>query len=252
MHLFMAIQATGTPLLPVVGAKLLHYQLLKATPQYLAEQTTSQMVRSSTDSQLKYNQNPGIDNPTDAWDQATNGRALVTHIVNTNVWDQVETSLQPVLLSENDIDTNAARTSGISNKVFGNIGYIWSECNCWTPYLGIGGEAEFGQRGCYDKSCKKSCGKSCDKDCNKSCNTSCNTGCNTSCNTSCNTGCNTSCNTSSCNTSCNTGCNTSCNSTNTSCSPCNSSCCDSFSNKCCQKCSLSQWGVWIKGGVSFN
>ncbi len=46
--------------------------------------------------------------------------------------------------------------------------------------------------------------------------------------------CDTSCDT-SCNTTCNTGCETSCD-------PCRS----------CLSCALSQWGVWVKGGFSFN
>lgn len=55
---------------------------------------------------------------------------------------------------------------------------------------------------------------------------SCDTGCNTCFVTSCTTACPT---VSSCNTSCNTNC-----------------------NDCCENCSLSQWEVWVKGGVSFN
>jgi len=44
-------------------------------------------------------------------------------------------------------------------------------------------------------------------------------------------------------------CSTSCN----PCGPCNTNCCD---NNCCDDscctCALSQWGVWLKGGVAFN
>jgi len=59
--------------------------------------------------------------------------------------------------------------------------------------------------------------------CDDCCDTSCNTGCNTSCNTGCNTSCNTNC--------CNTCCDSSCSS---------------------KKGGVSQWGIWIKGGVSFD
>jgi len=45
-------------------------------------------------------------------------------------------------------------------------------------------------------------------------------------------------------------CNDECNSCDTS---CDTDCCDSKeTNGNCLKCSLSQWGVWVKGGVSFN
>lgn len=215
-------QATGTPLTPVantlgtaLSATESNATVFGGTNGYPAGLNT-----------LKWNQNPGIDNPKAAWAASTNGNALVTSIANSGVWDQVDTSLQPVLIDECMIDTHAAETQGISNKVFGHIGYTWQECECWVPYLGIGGEAEFGQR----------CGK---KSCNKSCDTSCCNPCNNSC-------------VSNCNVACNSNCNTSCGSVSSSCSPCNTSCCDTSCNDCCQKCALSQWGVWIKGGVSFN
>jgi hypothetical protein len=48
--------------------------------------------------------------------------------------------------------------------------------------------------------------------------------CNTVCNVSCSTDCDTACGTSSCNTDCDS----------------------------CKRCALSEWGVWLKGGVSFH
>jgi len=160
-----------------------------------------------------WNQNPGIDNPALAWNSYQS--ALVTHEIGDNdatpvaVWRQVLTSVQPVLLTEADLDIDAARTKAYSNKVFAHFGYTWKECECWTPYLGIGGEAEFGSR---TKCSTDDCNTSCDKNCNTSCNTTCNTSCNTTCNTSCDKNCNTN----------------------------------------CAKFALSQWGIWLKGGVSFN
>lgn len=46
-----------------------------------------------------------------------------------------------------------------------------------------------------------------------------------------------------CSTECSTSCNDSCNS-------CSTSCCDDDCS-CCKYASLSQWGLWLKGGVSF-
>jgi hypothetical protein len=98
--------------------------------------------------------NHNIDNPQNAWhDSATPLYTLGSS------WQQVETSLNPVLLTEDNIDICSARTKAYSNKVFAHLGYIWKDVECWTPYLGIGGEAEFGSDGgdchhrCHNKYC---------------------------------------------------------------------------------------------------
>jgi hypothetical protein len=41
------------------------------------------------------------------------------------------------------------------------------------------------------------------------------------------------------------------------CAPCNATSCPTMASSCnrsseCQRCSLTQWGIWIKGGISFN
>jgi hypothetical protein len=167
-----------------------------------------------------WNQNPGIDNPQIAWDSADVVNALSTHMNDNNdqipsaIWPQVNTSLDPVLLTEADIDVCSARTRGISNKIFTHFGYIWKEHECWTPYLGIGGEVEFGSGGkCSNNNCHTPCATTCTSI--NSCNNHCNTNCNNHCNTSCH------------------------------------NCCDN-GNESCQKFAFSQWGVWVKGGFSFN
>jgi len=140
-----------------------------------------------------WNQNLGIDNPALAWNGTEASDQLYTHQNGAANWLPVNTSLQSVLLTQADLDIEAARTKAYSNKVFAHFGYTWKECECWTPYLGIGGEAEFGSRT-----------KCCKDDCKTSCNTTCNTSCDKNCNTN------------------------------------------------CAKFALSQWGIWLKGGVSFN
>lgn len=94
-----------------------------------------------------WNTNPNIDNPLAAWSDDTTPLYTLG-----NSWSQVKTSLQPVLLTENNIDIGSARTKAYSNKIFAHIGYLWKDIECWTPYLGIGGEAEFGSN---DPTCKK-------------------------------------------------------------------------------------------------
>jgi len=152
-----------------------------------------------------WNQNPGVDNALNsdgtAANLAWNTTPLQTTESDSIAWAQVLTSVEPVLLTSDDIDTCSAQTKAYSNKLFTHFNYTWKDCECWTPYLGIGGEVEFGSRGNF-------CGTN---NCHNSCATS------------------TSCHTSS--TSCHTGCH---------------------SGSDCQKFAFSQWGVWVKGGFSFN
>jgi hypothetical protein len=148
-----------------------------------------------------WNQNPGIDNAQPAYANEAGTIGLFTKQNGNANWNIVLTSLQPVLLTEADLDINAARTKAYSNKVFAHFGYTWKECECWTPYLGIGGEVEIGARA-----------NCCKDNCHTPCVNTCNTTCHTTCNTSCHNGDNTN----------------------------------------CAKFALSQWGIWLKGGVSFN
>ncbi|MCX5925016.1 MAG: hypothetical protein NT124_01815 [Candidatus Dependentiae bacterium] len=62
---------------------------------------------------------------------------------------QAEITVNPVFLSVADIDLEQ-KSKGLSNKVFTNFQYTWDR-ECWTPFVGIGGEAEFGSgRKCED------------------------------------------------------------------------------------------------------
>ena len=141
-----------------------------------------------------WNQNPGIDFPAD-FAYNDNNRPLVTHQLEySDTWDQVYTTVDPVIITYNDIDMNNARSRGISHKIFTHLSYTFSNCETWTPYLGIGGEVEFGrntkQHGCTRPA--QSCSHIYPEY----------------------------------------------PSPQTSCS--------------CNYCSLSQWGLWLKGGLSFG
>ena len=54
------------------------------------------------------------------------------------------------------------------------------------------------------------------------------------------------------NVCCSTGCNTNNECAPLCASPCESSCNDSCESRCCKTANLSEWGVWVKGGISFN
>lgn len=96
-----------------------------------------------------YNINSDIDHPESAWYDAT------TRLYTLGAsWEPVNTSLNPILLTEDNIDICSARTTAYSNKIFAHIGYIWKDIECWTPYLGIGGEAEFGSHDSCNQQCR--------------------------------------------------------------------------------------------------
>lgn len=95
---------------------------------------------------------------------------------------RINTSIQPIFLSDADVDICGAQTKGLSNTVFTHVSYWW-DCECWEPYLGFGGEAEFasGHRvKCSGNSCNtNSCSTS-------SCSTSASCSTSSNCSNSCN------------------------------------------------------------------
>ena len=109
----------------------------------------------------------------------------------TTLSNIIKTSLEPKFI--NCCDINFQRTRGLSHKVFANVNYTW-ELQGWSPYVGVGGSAEFASHSSDD--CCQTIAPNCDTVCADNC-------CTTDC-------------------------------------------------SCCLDCAVSQWAVWIKGGVSFN
>ncbi len=146
--------------------------------------------------------NAGVDNA-----QFANNTAGVTPLYNSSgaaaPADQTHTSIQSVLLSNANIDVASATAKGMSNKVFTHLSYTWEDHDCYVPYFGVGGKAEFAS----DK---------------KNCNVT-----GASCTNS-------------------SGCTVANNIVSTS--SCSSSCNDNN----CRRTNISEWGIWLKGGVSFN
>ncbi|BDC34630.1 hypothetical protein Noda2021_05880 [Candidatus Dependentiae bacterium Noda2021] len=172
-------------------------------------------------------QNPNIDNPNLAWVSTSGINQQIQAIPNVTGANlaQTNTSLQPVFLSLNDIDYGAARTRGLSSSIFAHFSYTWMDAECWVPFLGVGGKVEFAHHK-RNSDCGDFCGDFCDDFCSTSCGTSCSTN---------------SCFTNSCATTTNCFTSNSCgiSSCNDSCSGCNIT-------------NISQWGIWLKGGISFN
>lgn len=64
--------------------------------------------------------------------------------VNDNT-NQQGTSNPAVFITKEDLDLESAETRGMSHKVFTHFNYTWVDREDWIPYVGFGGEAEFGK-----------------------------------------------------------------------------------------------------------
>jgi hypothetical protein len=158
---------------------------------------------SNTDVRL----NPKVDNAAFATYNTVANTDLLMYAPNlaaaTN-FSQQRTSSNGVFLSQDDVDVCSAQSKGMSHTVFGYLGYSWDyDDSCWSPYLSVGGKAEFAHDSCNN--CDSACGDS----------------------------------SSTTSTSCSTG-------------SCSSSCDDGGCDDGCRRCNFSQWGVWLKGGISFD
>jgi len=142
--------------------------------------------------------NFGIDAPKFSQD-STDGTIAKSIIAGISIGEalgvQTKTSVNPILIHQEDINLSGSRTKGLSHSVFGHLSYSWSNNKNWTPFLGFGFQTEFASNS---------------RDCNKCGPPSTTPSCSTSPNSSC-------------------------------------ECCES-----CTRCALSQWRVFIKGGVTFD
>jgi hypothetical protein len=66
---------------------------------------------------------------------------------------RINTSVNPVFISIDDLDVEGAEQRGISNKVFTHFSYTWTDCDKWVPYVGAGFSAEFGSHSGGDNDC---------------------------------------------------------------------------------------------------
>jgi len=160
-----------------------------------------------------------IDNKQLAW--SASGNPLQTLPLTGR--DQIYASEKSLLVTRGNLNVGKSPSS-ITHKFFGHIGYAWKDrddCDKYIPFIGIGGEAEFAMDNhkdccgdCYDSCCNSSCG---------------------------------SCSPTSCTCANTTMPVASTSNGLTCCSTCGENTC------CCKKRGgISQWGVWVKMGVSFE
>jgi len=121
-----------------------------------------------------WERNPGVDNPRLAYTDG--GVPLSSYITTART---VYSSFNPFVFSTANaahLDIANAQSRGVSHKLFTAVGYIWPEHACWTPFLGVSVEVEFGQHGdhcCNSTSpCKtKSPTDTTDQECSCECST---------------------------------------------------------------------------------
>ncbi len=114
-----------------------------AQPLSISESKATLQAGTCTTATPAVENNGGVDNAQLAVSNVAGiGRnALFTQ--PTGSADQTNLSLQPTFLSASDINLDV-KSRQSSNKIFSHINYKWDR-ECWSPYIGLGGEAEFGQ-----------------------------------------------------------------------------------------------------------
>ncbi len=126
--------------------------------------------------------NAGVDNATTP--VQLSGQFVVTEpspAAGVNIY----ASNQPIFITADNLDIQNV-TRGMSNSIFTELNYTWTDRECWMPYLGIGARVEFGNNS-EGGTLVNTTPPAADSDCGS-----------------------------------------------------------------CGTCSVSKWGVWIQGGVSFN
>jgi len=172
--------------------------------------------KQSSDTIVPY-QNPRVDNAKEALKDENILYSLFKDI-------PINTSVDPELVTRRELNLEDA-PSAMTHKVFAHVSYASKEHETVVPFVGVGGQVEFAKN-----RCKSGC-NSHDHCCHSSC-------CSCS-----------SCSCSGC------SCSSSCSCGNPSCGGCDNQkwecdhCCDQSCNK---RAGSSQWGIWLKGGLSFD
>jgi hypothetical protein len=93
--------------------------------------------------------NANVDNATLAF---TGVSTAATQLVagtldDTNAPININTSNPAVFIALTDLNVEGAETRGMSNSLFTHFNYTWLDKEDWTPYLGLGVQVTFGNRG---------------------------------------------------------------------------------------------------------
>ena len=88
--------------------------------------------------------NPNIDSPQPAF--AGSDQYLVASTADTTIANQINTSIQPRIISCADIDINSAASSGFSQKMFTHFNHTIITYGRADAFIGFGAEMEFGRQ----------------------------------------------------------------------------------------------------------
>jgi len=77
------------------------------------------------------------------------------------VQNLISTSVNPILLTLQDIDIKGACTKGRSHSVFGSMSYAWLDYGNWIPTLTVGSQGEFASNGNNKRRGAQECSSSC-------------------------------------------------------------------------------------------
>ena len=135
-------------------------------PVRLAATQNTATIHSGTNTAIAtpahpWSTNPGIDNPQLATTNSVGNPTVIS--TPTLGAAQTRSSVPPRFLTPKDIQLEDARTHGSSHKIFTTVMYTWDDKQEWLPFLGFGGEAEFGtgNKNLTGSCCKKRGEKKC-------------------------------------------------------------------------------------------
>lgn len=90
--------------------------------------------------------NANVDNVQFAYQLGVPLQALPS---STSLLEQTNTSIQPTVLAEGNLDLRS--TVGLSHKIFANFNYTGKDRGNWTPYVGVGCSGEFAQTAYFEQ-----------------------------------------------------------------------------------------------------
>jgi len=130
------------------------------------------LSKSKQITEMQARENKGIDNPANAYVEGSPDPIQLFRCTSGSTEEHLHTSYETILTS----NLNMCKSpSAITHKLFAHINYTWEDaCGCdskWTPFLGLGVEAEFAP-------CKNSCCNNCCTCCNPCNGNWCGSDCN--------------------------------------------------------------------------
>lgn len=123
------------------------FGFVESSSDYVALSATENLAtifsgtNATADTTLFVEQNPGIDHAELAYNAPASPLTFEQNV--TAAGNEINTSVNPIFIDSSQLNIEGARTSGLSQKLFGHISYTWNDREPYKPYLGVGGEVEW-------------------------------------------------------------------------------------------------------------